>query len=135
MLETNGKSGDNSGSESVESSNNKVKRSRKSNRSKGRENKVKMEKVSDDKDSDEPDIIEEDFSDDRNGDNDQDEDSDEMEEDSSPVVGLAANRSRRSTAGTNSKRDSTEVKVCVSNSKEESTPAVTIDEASSEVFF
>lgn len=128
MLETNGKSGDNSGSESVESSSNKVKRSRKSTRSKGRENKVKVEKVNDDKDSDEPDIIEEDFSDDRNGDNDQDEDS-------SPVVGLAANRSRRSTAGTNSKRESTEVKVCVSNSKdkEESTLAVTLDEASSEV--
>lgn len=129
MVETNGKSGENSGSESAESSSNNKVRGRKSTRK--RENNIKAE-VIEDQDS-EPDIIEEVISDDKNGDDGSDDIDDDDSDNAVPVVGLAANRSRRSTAGTNSKRDSIETKVA--SKTKESTPAVTDDEASSEVSF
>ncbi len=138
MVDANGKSGDNSGCDSAASgskSKNRKKNKKKSSKKKKAKNAQKTEN-NDEKDS-EPDIIDDVNSDEKNGDDNSDvdgEENDELEDDE-PHVGLAANRSRRSTAGAgNNKRDCMEAAAVSTACKtKESTPAVTDDEASSEV--
>ena len=138
MVDANGKSGDNSGCESAASgskSKNRKKNKKKSSKKKKAKNAQKTEN-NDEKDS-EPDIIDDVNSDEKNGDDNSDDNGEENDElDDEPHVGLAANRSRRSTAGANNKRDSVEAAAVSTACKtKESTPAVTDDEASSEVSF
>ena len=134
MVDANGKSGDNSSCESAASGSKSKSKNKKKNKKKSSKKKAKNAQMTynnDDIDS-EADILEEVISE-KNGDNTDDGDEDDEELDDEPQVGLAANRSRRSTATTNNKRDSIEAAVSTACKTKENTPAVTDDEASSEV--
>ena len=124
MVETNGKSNENSdcNSENSSSKSKRKKRKRKSKNASG------SEASKSEKEESEADIVEELVSDDdKNGE-------DQSNGKSSPEVGLAAGRSRRSKAGANA-NDAVVIKTKNCNKKEEDNSAVTDDddEASSDV--